>query len=89
MSIAFQDFTPTRERTGGVLQPPDYEPLAQLVERASAWIDAQGVTVINIETVVLPNLHSAREEGSTDAELIAQGQTTRWNQFVRVWYRRP
>ena len=89
MSIAFQDFVPTFTKARSFLAAPDFEPLEQTLSRANAWIAEEGVTVINVETVVLPNMHSARESGSEDPDIVISGErSSRWYQFIRVWYSR-
>jgi hypothetical protein len=48
----------------------------------------ENIEVVNIETVVLPNIHDELEEGSMDTNLdTMSNSTSSWNQFVRVWYR--
>ena len=43
---------------------------------------------MHIETVVLPNIWSRFEEGSTDGSLGISGDSPSfWHQIVRVWYR--
>ena len=55
------------------------------------WINSNpNIAIMNVETVVLPNIHRYSEGGSTDPELTVSqtdGQKARWNQFFRVWYR--
>ena len=51
-------------------------------------IDRSVVDVVNVETVVLPNIWSQYEEGTTDPALHTSGDmASQWNQFIRVWYR--
>jgi len=85
--IEFKDFTPRQLSKGGFLSAAQYESFEHAVKEAGSWVDSEQVTVINIETVVLPNMHSPHEEGSTDAELRQSGDfVTAWSQFIRVWY---
>lgn len=58
--------------------------LAAAVEAAGDRVQQWQVRLINVETVVLPNIWS--EEGTQDPELQIAGGYGSWNQFVRVWY---
>jgi hypothetical protein len=43
--------------------------------------------VLNVETVVLPNIWSRFEEGSRDPALGISGDSpSHWHQFIRVWF---
>ena len=43
--------------------------------------------VLNVETVVLPNIWSPYEEGSADVALGTSGEMpSHWHQFIRCWY---
>ena len=86
--IQHQDFVPKQIGTEKFLffEGAVYEDFPKAAEAASEWIEQNGIDVLNIETVVLPNMH--REDGSTDPSLRSSGDvSTFWNQFVRVWYR--
>jgi hypothetical protein len=79
--IKYRDFAPTSEELG-LLGKPALSSLDSAVEQANQWITAFDVDVVNIETVVLPNMH---DESTTDqAELE---HSTYWYQIVRVWHR--
>jgi hypothetical protein len=85
--ITYRDFAPQQTAPGGLLKRPEFESLDQAVAEANAWIDSNRVEVVNIETVVLPNVWSPYEEGTEDANIMTRGDfATAWNQFVRVWY---
>ncbi len=85
--IIFRDFVAKVITPGGLLKQPELENLDVVVMRANEWILQEKIKVVNIETVVLPNLHSTREEGTGDTYIVTSGEyTTIWNQFVRVWY---
>lgn len=59
------------------------------LNRANEWAKTSGVEVINIETVVLPNIHRRGEEGTEDPQLRTSVENSNeWYQFIRVWYRR-
>ena len=84
--IAYQDFAPQILQTSGIFKNAIYETFDDAVAAANAWIESQSVRVVNVETVVLPNMWL--EEGTTDVELKAYGgsMSSHWHQFIRVWY---
>ncbi len=84
--IAFKDLVPEQNSPPRLLSESDYEQFESVVRRANAWITESQVKIINIETVVLPNIHQPQEEGSTDPELRASGESNYWHQIVRIWY---
>ena len=85
--IAFQDFVPPQLQPPGFLTAAKYAPVEQAVQAANDWIRQYGVKVLNVETVVLPNMTSPGEEGTGDAQLRTSGDMASfWYQFVRVWY---
>jgi hypothetical protein len=86
--IEFQDFVPEVRDKGGFFRMPTLEQLSESLGRANDWIAKNEFDVINVETVVLPNIHVSGEEGSTDTQLRTAGETSAsWHQFIRVWYR--
>jgi hypothetical protein len=86
--IAYRDFAPRQLSAAGFLQPAEHEPLKETLARANDWVREHGIDVLNVETVVLPNLWSPHSEGTTDPNRVLQpGFAEAWNQFIRVWYR--
>lgn len=86
--IKFKDFVPELEDEGGLFRKMAFEQFQATVERANQWIEENNIEVMNVETVVLPNIHSKYEEGSTDVQLKASSSAqTDWHQFIRVWHR--
>jgi len=89
MQIAFKDFVPEVTQEAGFFRPPTYEQLQAAVVRTNAWINTNEAQVINMETVVLPNIHHPHEEGTADPSLHTRDDfTNHWHQFIRVWYER-
>jgi len=85
--LNFRDFAPTVTSPGGLFKMPTLEELSACVARANEWVVDNQINVVNIETVVLPNIHMPGEEGSTDTQLHTSGDmASRWHQFIRVWY---
>ena len=86
--IRFEDFVPKMIAGPAFLKEAEHETFDEAVMAANRWIQENRIKVINIETVVLPNIWSRWEEGSTDTSLGTSGDSpSRWHQFVRVWYR--
>ncbi len=87
MTVNFRDFVPEVLDAGGIFTKATYEGLAELRKRMNQWIEGNGIKVLNVETILMPNLNSPREEGSEDAAVWSSGDfATTWNQFIRVWY---
>jgi hypothetical protein len=85
--IHYRDFLPEMLRPPGFLQPAEHESFDAAVEDMNRWLAENKVHVINVETVVLPNIFSRWEEGTKDAALGTSGESpSHWHQFIRVWY---
>jgi hypothetical protein len=85
--IQFKDFYPKEVTPAGFLSRAQYESLYQAVDAANAWVNESNAKLLNIETVVLPNIHRPHEEGTTDTSLWQGGESSAtWHQFIRVWY---
>ena len=88
--IGFIDFAPRMVRPGALFRLAEYEALQQAVAAANRWVRQYGVSVLNVETVVLPNIYRSGEEGSADPHLVMSGEMmSEWFQVVRVWYEAP
>lgn len=86
--IIKKDFTPKVTKIGGFFRATEMENFNDIVTQLNEWISASNPNIINIETVVLPNIHDPEEEGSEDTMLGADGQNaSMWYQFIRVWYK--
>lgn len=85
--IRYHDFAPQRTSPPGFLKPAEYEPLDVALADANEWIKENDVRVLNVETVVLPNIWSRYEEGTHDPALATSGESpSYWYQVIRVWY---
>lgn len=83
MAIGYKDFFPVMLKSGFFSN--EYESLAATVTRANEWIQSSAVRVLNVETVVLPNVKN--EEKASEAGLRTSGEMSSfWFQVVRVWY---
>ena len=86
--IDYHDFVPKVIKPGGFLSNATYETLDDALRAANEWISKDKVDIVNIETVVLPNMHTSNAEGSNDVGLDVGGESdSTWHQFIRVWYR--
>ncbi len=89
MQVDFVDFVPEQVDKGGFFKMPKLEEMVAVVDKMNDWLERNHVKVVNIETVVLPNIHSPHEDGSQDTNLTTKGDfMSSWNQFIRVWYER-
>jgi hypothetical protein len=89
--IAYRDFAPQFARPRGLseslgLTEPAYETFDDALRAANDWIRADAIRVVNLETVVLPNIWSEGERGTTDVALGTASGWATWYQFIRVWY---
>lgn len=86
--IGFKDFVPRMLAEPGLFKAGEYESFDEAVAAANRWIKEYDINVVNMETVVLPNIWSRWEEGSKDVSLGTSGDSpSRWHQFVRCWYK--
>ena len=86
--VQYQDFLPGETPRSGIFGGVDFSDFDSCVAAMNHWLERNPVKVVNFETVTLPNIHSAQEDGSTDTELLASNHTM-WYQFVRLWYSEP
>jgi hypothetical protein len=84
--IRFEDFAPKLLKSGFFGR--EFESFADALAGANSWIDQNDIDVVNIETVVLPQIWGKGEDGTTDVDLRVGGETScTWHQFIRVWYK--
>lgn len=89
--IHYQDFVPKMTDPGAAMKSAEYQDIDAAVTAANLWIQKAAVKVVNVETVVLPNIWSPREQGTKDANIHTHESrfaANTWNQFLRVWYER-
>ena len=88
--LSYKDFVPREISASGFMRPGEYESFDHAVAAANEWLTQNNIHLLKIETVVLPNIHSRWEEGSTDAAIRTSGDSpSQWHQFLRVWYQAP
>jgi hypothetical protein len=86
MAVAFKDFFPEVTRSGFLSN--DHESFQQVVNRANEWMAGSGVQVLNVETVVLPNVNTGNEAVQTNIRTSGE-MSSYWRQFLRVWHEAP
>jgi hypothetical protein len=86
MAVAFKDFFPQVTRSGFLSS--DYESFDQVVNRANEWMAGAGVHVLNVETLVLPNVNDGEEAVQTNIRTSGE-MSSYWRQLLRVWYEAP
>jgi len=85
--IQFKDFVPKMITAPRLFKPGEYESFDIALKAANLWIKENEIRVINVETVVLPNIWSRFEEGASDVALGTSGEMpSHWHQFIRCWY---
>ena len=85
--IRYQDFIPKMVTPPALFTPPTYEEFDVALEAANRWIKENEIRVVTMETVVLPNIWSRWEEGTSDPALGVSGEMhSEWHQIIRVWY---
>jgi hypothetical protein len=85
--LRYQDFVPKVVKPAAFLSPAEHESFDAALVAANRWIKENEIHVVNVETVVLPNIWSRYEEGSRDSSLGTSGESPSfWHQFIRVWY---
>ena len=60
MIIHYKDFSPSAVEHK--VFSTEYESFSEVVAHANEWIRDSGVTVLNVETVVLPNLQEIKDK---------------------------
>ncbi|MEM9410941.1 MAG: hypothetical protein AAGA30_07495 [Planctomycetota bacterium] len=86
--LKYRDFVPKQIAAPGLFAPGEHESFDEAVGAANQWLQqSENIKLIGLETVVLPNIWSKWEEGSTDASIGTSGDSpSRWHQFLRCWY---
>jgi len=83
--IAYEDFIPQQTSGPGFFTSAQYESFDEALKAANSFVVGRELNVLNVETVVLPNVWN--EEGTTDASIRTSGDvSSTWHQFIRVWY---
>ncbi|MDX1972502.1 MAG: hypothetical protein SFY68_08235 [Candidatus Sumerlaeia bacterium] len=83
MPLHYTDFFPTMLKSG--FFSTEHEALPATVARANDWIAQNGVRILNVETVVLPNITKAEDASRVGIRTSGEAGSY-WYQVVRVWY---
>lgn len=87
LMLKYRDFVPRQIEAPGFLKAGQHESFDDAVAAANQWLTENEVMLVKLETVVLPNIWSRWEEGSTDASIGTSGDNpSHWHQFLRIWY---
>ncbi|MDA0282840.1 MAG: hypothetical protein O3B13_04965 [Planctomycetota bacterium] len=87
--IDCRDFIPKQTSGPGFFSSAQYQSFDAAVLAANAFADGQSGRILNVETVVLPNVWDTSEGGTTDVSIRTSGDvSSTWHQFIRVWYER-
>ena len=85
MMFNFQDFFPRITRQG--IMRTESETLSKAVQSANEWVNANRIEVINIETILLPNMTNGNTKKRAYHIAGHDFASANWIQVVRVWYR--
>ena len=86
--LKYKDFVPAEIKAPGFMKEGQHESFDRAVEAANKWLSENRIALVSIETVVLPNIWSRWEEGSSDTSLgTSSDAPSRWHQFIRCWYK--
>ncbi len=87
--LKYKNFVPRQIKDYGFFSDGDFANFDDAVAAADQWIRSNEVEIVQIETVVLPNMYNSGEKGPNDTYLRVPDQyTNHWHQFLRVWYRK-
>ena len=85
--LKYKDFVPNQIATPGIFAEGEHETFDDAVIAANQWLASHNVKLVNLETVVLPNIWSKWEQGSKDASIGTSADfVSRWHQVLRCWY---
>jgi hypothetical protein len=85
MAIMFRDFIPQiqSKKLFGTLR--DYEDPREIVTRINRWIEQEQITVLSVETLLMPKMPSADAE-NVPTLLETYSEVPKSYQAIRVWY---
>lgn len=64
-----------------------WEPFDRAVFAANAWITQHSVRVLNVETLLMPNVWNSAARGTLESRMHSSAEmATHWYQIVRVWF---
>ena len=83
--LKMKDFLPQPDKPPELFSKQVYQTLEDTVAAAGEWLKTSGVKLVQLETVVVPNI---RKEDSSQAAkfIVSYSNNSQWYQFIRVWY---
>ena len=85
--IKYKDFIPEVTQLGLLGHVKESDSFESLVKQANVWINSSAVEIINVETVLLPNVINRPKQIEPETGASTVGQPRVLFQCVRVWYR--
>ena len=85
--IKCRDFAPKEVAGACFFKDAEYQTFEDSLNAANEWLSEAKVEIVQLETVVLPNMWAAAEDGTTDGSVATSGPADSWHQFLRVWYK--
>ena len=85
MTLEYQDFSPSAVEHK--VLSTEYESFSEVVAHANDWIRDSGVTVLNVETILLPNLQNLKDTLQVIQSVSGSVMNSSYLfQVLRVWY---
>jgi hypothetical protein len=85
MTLQYKDFSPLAVEHK--VFSTEYESFPEVVAHANEWIRSSGVTVLNVETVLLPNLQNLKDTLQVIQSVSGPVMNSSYLfQVLRVWY---
>ena len=85
MTLEYQDFSPSAVEHK--VLSTEYENFSEVVAHANEWIRDSSVTVLNVETVLLPNLQNLKDTLQVIQSVSGPVMNSSYLfQVLRVWY---
>lgn len=88
--IKFKDFGIQVTKNETWFVDPEFEDINETLLNMNYWIEEYDISVLNIETLFVPNMHKAISKGKTEDSYYTvqsgESKNTKWFQTFRVWY---
>lgn len=86
--IKFVDFAVQISTPRSIFNPPKFEPIEETMLRMNAWIEENEISVLNVETLFIPNMHNGVSNDKTEDSYYETKveEKNKWFQIFRVWY---
>lgn len=86
--IRYTDFAILITEPSNGLSDPKFEPIEETMLRMNSWIEEYEISVLNVETIFIPNMHNGFSTNKTEDSYYRtkSGENNMWFQIFRVWY---